>query len=116
MADPRNLLADRADEIDDLRERARRTLRHRLDRAADDIRHNAARVSALSPLATLQRGYAVLQDSSGHVLTSVAGLESGTEVSVRVADGRLHATTTAVDQHEPFPGRPATPSDANPVD
>ncbi|NYG60382.1 exodeoxyribonuclease VII large subunit [Nocardioides daedukensis] len=111
MADPRNLLADRADEIDQLRDRARRTLRHRLDRAADDVRHNAARVSALSPLATLQRGYAVLQDSSGHVLTSVAGLESGAEVSVRVADGRLHATTTAVDQLEPVAGPTETPSD-----
>src|SRR3546814_11810466 len=55
MADPRNLLADRADEIDALRERARRTLRHRLDRAADDIRHTAARVTALSPITPADR-------------------------------------------------------------
>src|SRR3546814_13826742 len=94
MADPRNLLADRADEIDDLRERARRTLRHRLDRAADDIRHNAARVRALSPLATLQRAYAVLTDHSAHVLTSAPGLESGTQVLVRCALGQIVVTHT----------------------
>ena len=44
---------------------------HRLDRAADDLGHQLARVAALSPLATLQRGYAVLQDADGHVVTSV---------------------------------------------
>ena len=38
----------------ELRDRARRTLTHRLDRAADDIGHQLARVRALSPLATLR--------------------------------------------------------------
>ena len=37
-------------------ERARRTLGHALDRAADDIAHQRARARALSPLATLRRG------------------------------------------------------------
>ncbi len=71
LADPRSLLDDRAEEILHLRDRARRTVGHRLDRAADDIAHQRARARALSPLATLQRGYAVLQDADGHVLTSV---------------------------------------------
>ncbi|MBL0749474.1 exodeoxyribonuclease VII large subunit, partial [Nocardioides sp. G10] len=51
-------------------------LSHRLDRAADDIGHQRARAQALSPLATLQRGYAVLQD----------------------ADGRIHATTDRIEE------------------
>jgi exodeoxyribonuclease VII large subunit len=94
LADPRSLLDERADEVAMLRERARRTLSHRLDRAHDDIGHQRARARALSPLETLRRGYAVLQDADGHVLTSVAGVGLGAEVSVRVADGRVHATTT----------------------
>ena len=53
----------------------RRTLAHRLDRAGDDVDHLRARARALSPLATLERGYAVLQDADGHVVTSVAGVE-----------------------------------------
>ena len=37
----------------------------------------------------------MLQDADGHVVTSVAGLgRQGTAISVRVADGRVHATTT----------------------
>ena len=98
MADPRNLLAARSDELDDLLARARRTLSHRLDRAADDIGHQRARAQALSPLATLQRGYAVLQDADGHVVTSVAQAAAGAAVSVRVADGRIHATTDRIEE------------------
>ncbi|MBC2960386.1 exodeoxyribonuclease VII large subunit [Nocardioides deserti] len=97
LADPRSLVDARVEEVASLRDRARRTLGHRLDRAADDIGHQRARARALSPLATLQRGYAVLQDPDGHVLTSVAGVAAGSTVSVRVADGRVHATTTGVE-------------------
>lgn len=117
MADPRNLLADRADEVALLRDRARRSVRHRLDRADDEVRHHAARAAALSPLATLQRGYAVLQDAQGHVLTSVDGVESGSAVSIRVADGRLHASTTSVETLEPLAGsEPLPPADEDPDD
>ncbi|MFC5495378.1 exodeoxyribonuclease VII large subunit [Nocardioides caricicola] len=101
LADPRTLLDARRDEVEQLRDRARRTLSHALDRAADDIGHQRARARALSPLATLQRGYAVLQDADGHVLTSVDGVAAKDEISVRVADGRIHATTTRT---EPIDG------------
>src|SRR6187455_337586 len=74
LGDPRGLLDERAAEVHELRARARRTLDHRLDRAHDDIAHHRARARALSPLATLERGYAVLQDADGHVVTSVAGV------------------------------------------
>ena len=67
LADPRSRLAARLEEVAALRDRARRTLGHPLDRAADDLGHQLARARALSPLATLQRGYAVLQDADGHV-------------------------------------------------
>lgn len=97
LADPRSLVDARADELVALRERARRSLSHRLDRAADEIDHQRARARALSPLATLRRGYAVLQGPDGHVVTSVEGVAAGAEVSVRVADGRVHATTTRLE-------------------
>lgn len=100
MADPRVLLDARLDELDEWRSRIRRHLEIRLDRAADDIDHRRARVQALSPLATLQRGYAVLQDADGQVVTSTAQVEAGAAVSARVADGRLHLTTTSTEPAE----------------
>jgi exodeoxyribonuclease VII large subunit len=100
LADPRSLIDDRGAELAALLERSRRTVRHALDRAADDIGHQRARARALSPLATLERGYAVLQDADGHVVTSLAGVSPGAAVSVRVADGRIAAT---VDSTTPDP-------------
>jgi exodeoxyribonuclease VII large subunit len=100
LGDPRGLLDERAAEVRELRDRARRTVRHRLDRAHDDIAHHRARARALSPLATLERGYAVLQAADGHVVTSVAGLEPESAISVRVADGRVHAVTTGTTRTE----------------
>ncbi len=106
LADPRTLVEERAAEVVALRNRARRTLRHSLDRAADNLDHQRARARSLSPLATLQRGYAVLQDADGHVIASIAGVAAGADVTVRVADGRVLATTTGVEPdptHEPTP-------------
>ena len=76
---------------------------HRLDRAADDIDHHRARARALSPLATLRRGYAVLQDADGHVVTSPRRRRGRRAVSVaggrrpRHADHDRPSTT----QHDP---------------
>ena len=103
LADPRSLVAERVAELQVLRDRARRTFSHRLDRAADDVAHQRARARALSPLETLRRGYAVLQDADGHVLTSVAGVGAGSPVSIRVADGRLHATATRAEPDPVIP-------------
>jgi exodeoxyribonuclease VII large subunit len=98
MADPRSLVAARAQEVDGLRERGRRTVRHRLERAGDEVGALRLRAQALSPLATLERGYAVLQDVDGGVITSVTGTSPGAAVSARLVDGRVHATTTSVEE------------------
>ena len=97
VRDPRTILDVRSDEVSELRQRARRHVGHRLDRAADDIGHQRARARSLSPLATLQRGYAVVQGSDGTVLTSLDRVDVGDGLRIRVADGRLHATVSAVD-------------------
>jgi exodeoxyribonuclease VII large subunit len=97
LADPGSLLDDRSDEVDTLRDRGRRSFDHVLARAFDDISHHRARARALSPLATLERGYAVVQDAHGAVVTSVAGVAPQTPLSIRVADGRIAATTTSTE-------------------
>ena len=103
LADPRSGLAERMLEVEGYRERARRTFRHRIDRGDDDLVHQIARIRALSPLATLRRGYAVLSDAEGRALSSVATLQPGHDIHIRVADGRIGATTTSVDQIDLLP-------------
>ena len=53
----------------------------------------AGRLHALSPLATLARGYAVLTDGEGAAVTSITGLDPGDVFTARVRDGRIIART-----------------------
>lgn len=94
LANPRSGLDERSREVEELCARTRRTIHHQLDRARNDLDHQLARVRGLSPLATLDRGYAVLQDAEGHVVTQVAQTQAGSELHVRVRDGRVHVTVT----------------------
>jgi len=92
LADPTTLVEGRRDQVAALIDRSRRTFAHLLDRAADDVTHTRARVRALSPAATLERGYAVVQDDSGAVVRDADAVAPGAGLRVRVAQGELHAT------------------------
>ncbi|WP_405011779.1 exodeoxyribonuclease VII large subunit [Kitasatospora sp. NBC_01539] len=87
LAAPQRLVDGRADEVASLLDRARRVLGHRLDHAQTDLGHALARVVALSPLATLQRGYAVVRKADGAVVTDPAQVAAGEDLHVRVAGG-----------------------------
>ncbi|WP_441250450.1 exodeoxyribonuclease VII large subunit [Kitasatospora sp. McL0602] len=92
LAAPHRLVDGPESEVAALAERARRCLGHRLDAAESDLGHTLARVVALSPLATLERGYAVLQRADGHVVTDPAQLTAGEELHARVAEGGFGVT------------------------
>jgi exodeoxyribonuclease VII large subunit len=94
LARPQLLLNGRAEEVAGLRERADRCLRHRLDAAGDELRHTLARLRALSPAATMARGYAIVQRPDGHVVRAATEAPPGEPIRVRLAAGELTATVT----------------------
>ena len=51
-------------------------------------------LESLSPLAILERGYALVFDSSGQLLKDIRGVNLGDEISARLAHGEVHATVT----------------------
>ncbi len=61
-----------------------RTRQTRLERAT-------LRLTALSPLAVLSRGYAIVYAADGRILTTPAAAPPGTEITARLAEGTLHA-------------------------
>ena len=84
---------DRQQELTDgLIQRARRSLSASLDRAADDVSHTRARLIALSPAATLRRGYAIVQSADGAVVRSAAQVVPGDPLTLRFADDELGVT------------------------
>src|SRR5690606_41907507 len=62
------------------------------DRAEDELSHTRARLLALSPAATLERGYAIVQREDGTVVRDSAAVGDGERLRVRLATGRLGVT------------------------
>ncbi|MFD8258363.1 exodeoxyribonuclease VII large subunit [Streptomyces griseoluteus] len=89
MEHPHRMLDEREEQVEALLGRARRTLGHLLDRAESELTHTHARVVALSPAATLRRGYAVLQKEDGHVVRDPAEVTGGEPLRARVAAGEF---------------------------
>ena len=96
LADPRASLGPRYDQLALLRDRGHRALRHRLDRESTGLEHTIARVRAMSPKATLERGYAIVVDADGRAITAVADVTAGDAVRAYLADGQLTATVDGV--------------------
>jgi exodeoxyribonuclease VII large subunit len=60
----------------------------------------SASLEALSPLAILNRGYAVVFDSQGKLLKDAGEVRKGEEISARLARGRVRALVTASEPPE----------------
>jgi exodeoxyribonuclease VII large subunit len=90
------MIDGRRNDLEELTRRARATVGHRLDRAADDLGHTLARVRALSPMATLERGYSIVLGPSGHAVRAAEEIAEGDVLDVRLASGRLGATVSTV--------------------
>ncbi|MCE0535004.1 exodeoxyribonuclease VII large subunit [Kineosporia rhizophila] len=94
MADPHRLLNAQSDLVAVQRERAARALGNRLSHARQDVDHLRQRVRALSPLATMERGYAVVQRADGQVVRSPAEVSAGESLRLRVHAGEIAARVT----------------------
>jgi exodeoxyribonuclease VII large subunit len=92
LARPELLVDQRAAEVTALRDRATRSLEHRLRRADDDLRHTVARLRGLSPKSTLQRGYAIVQRADGHVVRAADEVKTEEQLRVRLSEGELRVT------------------------
>ena len=57
------------------------------------------RLAALSPLAVLGRGYAIVEDATGRVRSDAAGLVIGAPARLRMRDGRASVSVTGVEVH-----------------
>ena len=87
---PRVRLLDRSDRLRSSTQRLRMSTRSRLRESRQQLQELGRALNAISPLATLQRGYAILLDaSSGHSVRSVAQVDAGSQLRARVVDGEL---------------------------
>ena len=95
MRDPHVLITTRVEIILALRDRANRSFSSHLKLAKEELTQVKARVRALSPQATLDRGYSVVQTLNGEIARDSTKLRPGDFLRLRLAKGETNATVTA---------------------
>ena len=95
MKDPNVLITTRADIIAGLRDRSNRSFGASIKLAKEELKQVKARVRALSPQATLDRGYSVVQLADGQIVTDPKKLKKGDLLRLRLAKGETQATATS---------------------
>jgi exodeoxyribonuclease VII large subunit len=93
MKDPGAFLIILSEELNDLRERSRRSFTATIGAEQKELKAITAHLRSLSPQSTLDRGYSVVRSASGDVIRDPKQLKSGDPLTIKVAKGELHATT-----------------------
>jgi exodeoxyribonuclease VII large subunit len=92
LKDPHAYLIQRSDDLTRALGELRDDLDYKLDRQTTDLANKKNLLRSLSPQSTLDRGYAVVRNSEGKVITDPKMAKSGTLLKLRVAKGDLDAT------------------------
>ena len=92
LANPFTLVDDRALNIIQLRQSLLGQVSNTLEKQQLQVKGLRGQVRALSPKLTLDRGYAVVRDLDGHVLTEPKQAKPGRKLKITLAGGDLGAT------------------------
>jgi exodeoxyribonuclease VII large subunit len=95
-ARPRIALEREGQRLEHTRERLRNAPALAVERKRAVLEKSAAKLGALSPVQTLERGYAIVRTDSGDVVASTSDVSKGTRVEVTVADGGFGARVEEV--------------------
>jgi exodeoxyribonuclease VII large subunit len=88
---PGRLLHLERERMQALQDRLRQAIQRRLEREQTNLRQQARTLQAVSPLATLDRGYAIAFDAKGLVLRRAVDVAPGDRVRIRLAEGEFPA-------------------------
>ena len=92
LKDPHAYLIQRTDDLARALGELRDDLDYKLDKQSTDLTNKKNLLRSLSPQSTLDRGYAVVRDADGQVITDPKKVKTGTLLKLKVAKGDLDAT------------------------
>ena len=77
--------------VTESRKRMKQTILHKIQAASTEIEHLRAQIRALSPAATMDRGYAIVLNSTGDIVRNEDQVKVKETVDIRVAHGQFKA-------------------------
>ncbi len=95
LLSPRRLLDSDRQQVDALTGRLDRSIRRAVDRQRGRLAVAGAALSAVSPLATLARGFAIVRDADGRLIRAVSEARPGATITIQVSDGAFGAQVTS---------------------
>jgi exodeoxyribonuclease VII large subunit len=95
-ARPRIAIEREGQRLEGVHERLRLAPALAVERKRAALENSAAKLVALSPVQTLERGYAIVRTDSGDVVSSTSAIASGRHVDVTLADGGFGARVEEV--------------------
>ena len=87
LCSPEGRLKEQRNRLERLATGMDASMQNRLGSARQRLELAVNHLEAVNPLAVLARGYGVVQDSEGRVVSSVAALRVGEPVTIRLSDG-----------------------------
>ena len=93
MREPQTIISTRLEIVNGFVARSHRAMSGALAIAGEEISGLRTQVRTLSPQATLDRGYSVVQKSDGSVVRTASELKPGDKLRLRLAHGEVNAIT-----------------------
>jgi exodeoxyribonuclease VII large subunit len=103
--DPRPRLAHACEHLADFRARIERSIERLIESSGAKLNALDARLHTLSPLAVLDRGYALVLSREGTLIRSAAQLSPGENLTTRLSDGSFTSRVETIAPQTPIPGK-----------
>lgn len=98
-----NLSSSLKDKLNNLKEENERykksladTLRYKVENYKMRLMGEKKRINALSPLLVLKRGYTLLEDKDGHIITSINNINNKDELIIHMDEGKVYTEVKEV--------------------
>ena len=105
---PRQSIAHARERLQASHTRMQRSIERTLQRSTVRLGALDARLHSLSPLAVLERGYALVLTPAGTLIRSAAQVKSGDKVTTRLADGEFTSAIESTEINNPAAPKQAT--------
>ena len=92
VSSPQSHIERQLDRLRDLQQQLQRQWRQRLQDKQQALAQRSELLHSVSPLQTLQRGYAIVADAEGAIVKRVSDLKRDERINIRMSDGDIDAS------------------------
>lgn len=98
FTEPLRMLEDRIQELDEIHSKITKNWKQYLKEKKQKLETQEERLKALGPNETMGRGYSIIMDDEGDLITSVEDVNEGESIDIRMIDGELKAKIKEVER------------------